>query len=458
MRHSPPSRGGLVHPAAGFLLFAIATGSLQLATPSSSITLGLPRRAAAVAPFLVPRPPPTWSSGLNGTLPSLGRLASKRGLHLGAALIEHVLAGQPSADRTAYGNLFGNTDGAQFYIASPDSAFKWHWLEPSDGNCNWNRSDAAVAAILFRNISVRGSAGGVWPIHNPPWLSKRARSLSPLQLRAVLVKHMASIVGRYKGRVGSWDVVNEPLINFPPSSCGKSNWSCALFRSSTWTGSTPVDWTRIEPRPSSPEESLGAGAYLAASLQAARTADPAAILMLNEYDIHSLANNKTHLFLAMLEDLVKAGAALDGVGIQMHLEDKYSTYSPTALAEVIDRINVMGLDVHISELDMAPSCSRCYANATTPAEKLARQGEIYASVLHVCLAAKRCSALVMWSARPAPSPSPYFVPGLPHTILIKLRQVVISYQDNHMLLLAFAGLGCAYRPRRSQCSARYGHF
>ena len=214
------------------------------------------------------------------------------------------------------------------------------------------------------------------------------------------MKHVASIVGRYEGRVGSWDVVNEPLISFPPSSCGKRNWSCALFRSTNWNGSTPVDWTRVEPLGTT-EESLGAGAYLAASLQAAYSADPDAILMLNEYDIHSLANNKTHLFLAMLEDIIKAGATLDGVGIQMHIEDEYSPYSPTALAEVIDRINVMGLEVHISELDIAPSCSRCYDNATTPAEKLARQGEIYASVLHVCLAAKRCCALVMWSASDA---------------------------------------------------------
>ena len=41
-----------------------------------------------------------------------------------------------------------------------------------------------------------------------------------------------------------------------------------------------------------------------------------------------------------------------------------------------------------------------------------------------------------YAARPAnPSPSPYFVPGLPHVILIELRQALISYEDDRMLLL-----------------------
>ena len=43
---------------------------------------------------------------------------------------------------------------------------------------------------------------------------------------------------------------------------------------------------------------------------------------------------------------------------------------------------------------------------------------------------------------PAPSPSPYFVPGLPPVILIELRQALISYQDDHMLLLTHSRRQC----------------
>ena len=42
-------------------------------------------------------------------------------------------------------------------------------------------------------------------------------------------------------------------------------------------------------------------------------------------------------------------------------------------------------------------------------------------------------------ARPAPPPSPSFVPGLTHVRLIELRQALISYQDYHLLLLTLAG-------------------
>ena len=41
--------------------------------------------------------------------------------------------------------------------------------------------------------------------------------------------------------------------------------------------------------------------------------------------------------------------------------------------------------------------------------------------------------------RPAPSPSPYFVPVLPRVMLIELRQILISYQYYRMLLLNLSG-------------------
>ena len=43
-----------------------------------------------------------------------------------------------------------------------------------------------------------------------------------------------------------------------------------------------------------------------------------------------------------------------------------------------------------------------------------------------------------FTARPAPSPSAYSVPGLPHVMRIELRQALFSYQDYHVLLLTFA--------------------
>ena len=44
-----------------------------------------------------------------------------------------------------------------------------------------------------------------------------------------------------------------------------------------------------------------------------------------------------------------------------------------------------------------------------------------------------CKNGALAAARSAPSPSPYFVPGLPHVMLIELGQALISYQDYRML-------------------------
>ena len=56
----------------------------------------------------------------------------------------------------------------------------------------------------------------------------------------------------------------------------------------------------------------------------------------------------------------------------------------------------------------------------------------------VIVATDSCTNDEGQQARPAPSPSPYFVPGLPHVILLELSQAFISYQDYHMLLLTLA--------------------
>ena len=44
----------------------------------------------------------------------------------------------------------------------------------------------------------------------------------------------------------------------------------------------------------------------------------------------------------------------------------------------------------------------------------------------------------------------FSVPGLPHTMLIELRQALISYQDYHMLLLTLAGLRLPHHPEVHQ--------
>ena len=73
-----------------------------------------------------------------------------------------------------------------------------------------------------------------------------------------------------------------------------------------------------------------------------------------------------------------------------------------AFAAVVERFGDLGLKVHVTELDIAPACgAKCYGNATTVAEKEARQAAIYASALSVCLRAAHCEAFVFWEGTDA---------------------------------------------------------
>ena len=118
-------------------------------------------------------------------------------------------------------------------------------------------------------------------------------------------------------------------------------------------------------------------------------------------DVHG-GNTKTEMFIALAEGLLAAGSPLDGVGIQLHINDKWAPYSEAAFAAVVERFGDLGLKVHVTELDIAPTCgAKCYGNATTVAEKEARQAAIYASALSVCLRAAHCEAFVFWEGTDA---------------------------------------------------------
>ena len=90
-----------------------------------------------------------------------------------------------------------------------------------------------------------------------------------------------------------------------------------------------------------------------------------------------------------------------GRGLTKRTKD-HAPYSEAAFAAVVGRFGELGLKVHVTELDIAPACgATCYGNATSVAEKEARQAAIYASALSVCLGAAHCEAFVFWEGTDA---------------------------------------------------------
>ena len=133
-----------------------------------------------------------------------------------------------------------------------------------------------------------------------------------------------TLVGRYRGIVHSWDVVNEPLAPNDGNS----------------------DWLR---------EALGPG-YVDLAYHVARDTDPRARLVVNEHDIELDApehESRRAALLDLLQRMQRSGTPVDAVGIQAHLTAVGGPpFSPAVLRRFLADIAGLGLTIQITELDV----------------------------------------------------------------------------------------------------------
>ena len=130
--------------------------------------------------------------------------------------------------------------------------------------------------------------------------------------------YIATVAGRYRGKVVSWDVVNEPITD-----AGDALRDC--------------HWSRA----------LGQDGYIIRAFERARAADPEAVLFLNDYNLENTPA-KGATFLKLVERLMKAGAPIGGIGSQSHLDIEIPAGQ---VRDFIRDAGSLGLPIHISELD-----------------------------------------------------------------------------------------------------------
>eukprot|EP00662_Eupelagonemidae_sp_cell21_P030601 gene30601-27211_t len=126
--------------------------------------------------------------------------------------------------------------------------------------------------------------------------------------------------------------------------------------------------------------------YIDIAFRAARAADPSALLFYNDYGA-DMVNAKSTVMYNMVKSMKDRNVPIDGVGLQMHLR---VTDPPQALgtsvAQNIARFGALGLQVHITELDV-----KC----PDPCDD-AKQAAVYASVLRACLSSPACTVFQTW--------------------------------------------------------------
>jgi endo-1,4-beta-xylanase len=207
---------------------------------------------------------------------------------------------------------------SQFNSISPENALKWEVIHPQPNKYDFELADKYVDFGQAHHMFTVGHCL-VWHSQVPAWVfhDDKGNLLERDALLARMRDHIHTVVGRYKGKVQSWDVVNEALNED------------GTLRQSLWLKIIGED-------------------YIQKAFEYAHEADPQAQLTYNDYNLENEA--KRNGAVALIRKLKSEGVSISSVGIQDH----DSLAWPTAELEdsAISAFSALGLKVAITELDI----------------------------------------------------------------------------------------------------------
>jgi endo-1,4-beta-xylanase len=213
----------------------------------------------------------------------------------------------------------------------------------------------------------------VWGRSNPDWLAQG--HFTTLELSRLLQEHITRVMKHYAGQVFAWDVVNEAL-----DENGK-------VRDSLWYNQPGIGFSEA------------GTAYIEQVFRWAHEADPQALLFYNEAEGEGL-NRKSDAIYTMIKDFKRRGVPIDGVGLQMHIPaldgDTPASVPAKIFANIsanIARLTALGLQVHITELDVSVPLD---SEGRAREDDLSRQASVYRSIVRACLDNQGCTAIQTW--------------------------------------------------------------
>lgn len=280
-----------------------------------------------------------------------------------AAYTSELLVGTAARPYALHEPAYAATLAREFNMVEPENALKWSVVRHDRNYFAFRESDEIIHFAQAHRMKVRGHCL-VWDHDNPQWLQNGG--YTPAQLSELLHEHIVRLMHTYVGQVFAWDVVNEAL-----DENGK-------VRDSIWHNKPGIGLADK------------GTAYVEQAFRWAREADPAALLFYNEAEGEGL-NRKSDAIYAMVKDFKNRGVPIDGVGFQLHISKL--DYDTGAVAANIARLTKLGVQIHITELDVSLPVD---ANGQARDEDLRRQAEVYRGVLRACLQNPGCTAIQTW--------------------------------------------------------------
>ncbi|EDY55423.2 non-reducing end alpha-L-arabinofuranosidase family hydrolase [Streptomyces sviceus] len=238
----------------------------------------------------------------------------------------------------------------EFKMITPENEMKWDAIEPSRGNFTFGAADRIVDHASAHGQRLRGHTL-VWHSQLPGWVKSITDAGT---LRSVMKNHITQEITHYKGKIYAWDVVNEA---FADGGSGQ-------HRSSVF------------------QDVLGNG-FIEEAFRTARDADPAAKLCYNDYNIENWSDAKTQGVYKMVKDFKSRGVPIDCVGFQSHFG---ASGPPASFQTTLSNFAALGVDVQITELDIAQASATAYTNA-----------------VKACTNVARCTGITVWGIRDSDS-------------------------------------------------------
>lgn len=207
----------------------------------------------------------------------------------------------------------------QFSAIVPENCMKSGPIQPKEGEFNFALPDQFVEFGLKNNKFITGHCL-IWHSQAPRWFftDSLGKDVTPEVLTERMKTHIYTVVGRYKGKVKGWDVVNEAI---------EDNGS---YRKSKFYQILGEDFIKL-------------------AFQFAHEADPDAELYYNDYSM--AVPGKRDGVVAMVKKLQEQGVKIDGIGMQTHVGLGYPDLKEFEAS--MEAFGALGLKVMFTEMDIS---------------------------------------------------------------------------------------------------------
>lgn len=200
-----------------------------------------------------------------------------------------------------------------------ENCMKSEVIQPEEGKFDFTLADKFVELGEKNNMFIIGHTL-IWHSQAPAWFFTDAEGNDVS--REVMIErmrtHISTVVGRYKGRVKGWDVVNETIMED------------GTFRDSKLVQIIGEDFVKL-------------------AFQFAHEADPEAELYYNDYSM-SIPEKRDGV-IRMVKNIQKEGVQINGIGMQAH--SSITVPDMNEFEKSIEDFASLGVKVMVTELDIS---------------------------------------------------------------------------------------------------------